>query len=147
MRFLIPAAALALLAAPAMAQTTTTTPAAPAAPAAPATPDTTTAAPAPATPAASAPAHKRKVGHRISLKQRFDAANTSHDGQLTQDQATAAKWSYVTRHFAAMDTAHKGYVTMDDIHAYARAQHATRVKHTPKPAAAPATTPAQPSNS
>ncbi len=129
MRFLIPAAVLALLAVQAQAQTTTTTP------------DTTTppAAGAPAATPAPAPttaAPKKMGSHRMTLQQRFDAANVSHDGQLTKDQATAAKWSYVTKNFTAMDKDKKGYVTMDDIHAFAQARHAARK---PAPAAAPAT--------
>jgi hypothetical protein len=155
MRFVIPVAALALLAAPAIAQTTTapatTAPSttAPATTAPAAAPTATTAAPAtPAAPAAAAPATpaapKKMVGHHQTLQQRFDAANTTHDGQLTKDQATAAKWSYVTKNFTAMDAGKKGYVTVDEIRAYAKAKHAAHVKP-----AAPATAPAAaaPSNS
>ena len=142
MRFLIPAAALALLAAPALAQTTTV-PATPA-PAAPA-PVTTEPASPPAAAAPTTPPVKHAVTHhRRTLQQRFDAANTTHDGHLTRDQAAAAKWSYVIRHFAAMDTAKKGYVTMAEISAYAKAQRAKYHHHktttaTPAPATAPAT--------
>ena len=142
MRFLIPAAALALLAIPALAQTTTapiaSTPLAPAGTTAPAA-----AAPAaPAAPAVAAPsapaAPKKAVGHRQTLQQHFDAANTTHDGQLTKDQATAGKWSYVTKNFTAIDKAKKGYVTVDDIHAFAKARHAAKKKAPAAPAAAPA---------
>jgi hypothetical protein len=39
----------------------------------------------------------------MTEEERFDAANTPHDGHLTEDQAKAAQ---------------KGYVTMDDLKAY-----------------------------
>jgi hypothetical protein len=122
MRFIIPAAALALLAFQAQAQTTTPTPA----PAA-----TTTA------PAAPAPVVKPKHMHRQTLQQRFEAANATKDGHLTKDQAETAKWTYVTRHFAAIDKDSKGFVTVDDIHAYAAStRHAHH--HVTAPATAPA---------
>ncbi len=119
MRRLIPAAAaLALLAAQAQAQTQTQT-------------DT---APPPAAGTTAPVTHHAR--HRQTLQQRFDAANTSHDGHLTKDQAAAANWPYVVNNFAGIDKAHKGYVTVSDIHAFAKARHAARQK-TP-PAAAPA---------
>jgi hypothetical protein len=142
MRFLIPAAALALLALPTFAQQTTTTPAPGTTTTPPATaPATTPGTTTPAAPSAAAPTTpatpKKTVGHRQTLQQRFEAANTTHDGQLTKDQAVAAKWAYVSKNFAAIDSAKKGYVTVDDIRAYAAAQRAAH----PKPAT-PATPPA-----
>ncbi len=131
MRLLIPAAAaLALFAVQVQAQTTpSTTPA----PAAPAASDTTAPAPAttPATPM------KKSVSHRKTLQQRFDAANTTHDGHLTKDQATAANWPYVANNFTAIDAEKKGYVTVQDIHTFAKARRAAHQKPattTPKPA-------------
>jgi hypothetical protein len=139
MRFVIPAAALALLATPVLAQAPATT-----APATPAPAITAPATPAPTTPAAkpAAPQH-----HHMTFNERFKAANTTNDGHLTLDQAKAAKWTYVERHFTAMDKDKKGYVTADDIHAYAHASHATTSSHpakpktpaTPAPTTAPAT--------
>jgi hypothetical protein len=122
--------------APTMPAPTTPAPTMPApATPAPATPAPTTAAPtAPAPKASTTPRHRR-----MTLKQRFDAANTTNDGHLTREQADAAKWSYVSRHFDAMDKGHKGSVTMEDITAYSRAVRATH--HPAHPAAAaPATT-------
>jgi hypothetical protein len=114
MRFLIPAAVLAVIAGPVLAQNTTT----------PATPQNPPAAETPAAPGAMAPAqHKR---HRMTLQQRFDAANTTHDGHLTKDQATTAKWSYVEKNFDAIDKDHKGYVTVEEIHDFAAARHGHR---------------------
>ncbi len=83
----------------------------------------TTAAP----PAAAAPsATPARRTPRMTMQQRFEAANTTKDGKLTLDQAKAAKMTYVARHFDAIDTAHKGYVTMDDIRTHNRAQRAAR---------------------
>ena len=50
-----------------------------------------------------------------NLADRFAAANVSHDGRLTIDQAQAAGWRRVARYFAEMDTGHKGYLTIGDI--------------------------------
>ena len=121
MRRLIPVAtALVLFAAQAPAQTQPDATQAPAA-------GTT----APATPAT--PMHKQHRS-RQTLQQRFDAANTTHDGHLTKDQATAANWPYVTNNFPAIDKDKKGYVTVSDIHAFAKARHAAHQKATPTPA-------------
>ena len=121
MRRLIPAAAaLVLFAAQAPAQTQPDATQAPAAGTA-----------APASPATSTPKQHRS---RQTLQQRFDAANTTHDGHLTKDQATAANWPYVANNFAAIDKDKKGYVTASDIHAFAKARHAAHQKATPAPA-------------
>ena len=106
MRFVIPILALSLAAGQALAQT----------PAAP-----TEAAPATPAPQVTKPAHPR-----MTFTQRFEAANTSHDGHLTKDQAQAAHMTATVRHFAAIDKEHKGYVTLDDLRAYTVAQ---RVRH------------------
>ncbi len=144
MRFLIPAVATAALLAlpispaliaPAMAQATSA-------------PDA--GAPANASPDTSSPAplttqrHTAKPhGRRMSMHQRFAAANTTKDGHLTLDQANAAKWTYVARHFDAMDAGHKGYVTEADIHAYAHAQYLARhAAKTNPPATSAPTAPA-----
>lgn len=121
MRRLIPAAAaLVLFAAQAPAQTQPDATQAP--------PSTTTA---PASPTTPTPKPHRS---RQTLQQRFDAANTTHDGHLTKDQATAANWPYVINNFAAIDKGRKGYVTVSDIHAFAKARHAAHQKATPTPA-------------
>lgn len=128
MRRLLPAtaAALLLLAWQAQAQTqqapvTTESPAMPAAPGTTAPATTTTPAKKPAT-------------RHMTLQQRFDAANTAHDGHLTKDQATAANWPYVANNFAAMDKDKKGYVTVQDIRAYAKAHRMAHQKPAPAPA-------------
>ncbi len=111
---LVLAAVLALLAAPVSAQQLS--------------PMTGTTASPPTAAAPTTP--PRRPHHRQSLQQRFDAANTTHDGKLTLDQAKTAKLSRIATNFDAIDTAKKGYVTLDDIHAFNRARRAAR-----KPAA------------
>lgn len=61
-------------------------------------------------------AYPRRV--RATLEQRFREANTTGDGQLTFAQAQA-KMPSVAHEFDAIDQAHKGYVTLDDIRAHA----------------------------
>ena len=100
MRLSMIAAVLALMAGPALAQPTAPRPAAP-------------AAAARATPAAPHP--------RRTPQQRFDEANTTHDGHLTLEQARAGRMNAVVRDFADIDTARRGYVTMDEIKAHRRA--------------------------
>jgi hypothetical protein len=56
---------------------------------------------------------------------KFQRANTSHDGHLTLAQAQQAHWMDVVAHFAAIDTAKRGYVTFNDIIAW----HADQMAH------------------
>ena len=126
---------------------------APAGTAAPGLPQAAPNFPAKAAPVTDAPQSTtakpaRKRAKRMSMQQRFDAANTAHDGHLTRAQATAANWTYVIKHFDVMDTTHKGYVTIADIHAYGSAARAARAQRkaatpaatAPATSAAPATT-------
>jgi hypothetical protein len=76
---------------------------------------------APTPPAAGAEAPKAHT--RMSLTDRFAAANTTNDGHLTLEQARAGMPS-IARHFAAIDKDSKGYVTLDEIHAYYKEQRA-----------------------
>ena len=64
--------------------------------------------------------------HRRTAKQRFEEANTTHDGKLTLEQAQAAKMTRVAKNFDAIDTEHKGYVTPAEIKAYNKAQRAAK---------------------
>ncbi len=59
----------------------------------------------------------------LTMTQRFEQANVTHDGHLTLDQAKSG-YKSVARHFAAIDVDKKGYITEDDIHAYNKAQRA-----------------------
>jgi hypothetical protein len=60
---------------------------------------------------------------RLTMPQRFEQANTTHDGHLTLDQAKTG-YKSVARHFATIDQDKKGYITEDDIRAYNKAQRA-----------------------
>lgn len=64
----------------------------------------------------------------MTFHQRFEQANTTHDGHLTLDQAKTGMKS-VARHFDAIDKDHKGYVTEADIHAYYKAMRAAAHNH------------------
>ena len=78
-------------------------------------------------PAAKAPGKKAPgAHHRRTAKQRFEEANTTHDGKLTLEQAQAAKMTRVTKNFDAIDAGHKGYVTPAEIKAYNKAQRAAK---------------------
>ena len=105
MRLVLPLATLALLAAPAYAQTA---------------PQAATS-PAAASPSASSPAPAPAPHHRLSMDERFTKANTTHDGHLTLAQAKAG-YPTVARHFTEIDTAKNGYVTEDDIRAWEKAE-------------------------
>jgi hypothetical protein len=120
MRYLVPILTLALLAGPSFAQAPAAPPPADQAPAAPA--PLVAPNPAPAVPAPAVPAKPpRPVKPRLTFAQRFDAANTTHDGRLTLDQARAAHMYALSRRFDAIDADHKGYVTSQDIVAYRKA--------------------------
>jgi hypothetical protein len=57
------------------------------------------------------------------LAQRFAAANVTHDGLLTREQAERGMPS-VARNFDAIDIDHKGYVTLPEIRAFAAQRRA-----------------------
>ena len=87
--------------------------------------------PAPAPPAASAPsttssrpAHPHRG--RRTLAERFDAANTTHDGKLTLSQARAGHMNAVARDFDKIDKDKHGYVTIDDIRAFQKERREAR---------------------
>ncbi len=84
-------------------------------PAAAAAPDERTSTPA------VRPHHARRT-----LAQRFDAANTTHDGKLTLEQARAGRMVAVARDFDQIDKAKHGYVTLDDIKTFQTERRAAR---------------------
>ena len=63
---------------------------------------------------------------RRTLQDRFDNANTSHDGRLTLEQARAGHMNAVVRDFAQIDTGNRGYVTLDEIKAQRKAARQAR---------------------
>jgi hypothetical protein len=58
------------------------------------------------------------AGPRSPFLARFQAANTTNDGKLTLDQAQAAHMIGIVKFFSQIDADHKGYVTIQDIHAW-----------------------------
>ncbi len=60
--------------------------------------------------------HQREAMKKFHKK--FEAANTTHDGHLTLAQAQAAGLKPIVTNFAAIDTAHRGYVTFNDVIAW-----------------------------
>jgi len=62
---------------------------------------------------------------RAKVTERFAAADVNHDGKLTREEADA-KMPRVARNFDQIDTAHKGYVTLDEIQAFSREKMAER---------------------
>lgn len=57
------------------------------------------------------------------LIQRFAAANVTHDGRLTRQQA-ATGMPMVARNFDSIDIEHKGFVTLPEIRAFAQERRA-----------------------
>ena len=111
MRYAIPAFAALMLAVSPLAAQTTPAPAAPTTSGTPTTGIPTTGMPTTGTPTTGTV----KPPRANRLDARFTAANTTHDGHLTLEQAKAAKWRVVARHFDQIDTDKKGYVTEADI--------------------------------
>jgi hypothetical protein len=66
--------------------------------------------------ATTKPAHPR-----LTMEQRFEQANVTHDGHLTEQQAKAG-YKTIAKHFAVIDQDKKGYITEDDIRAYNKLQ-------------------------
>ena len=58
-------------------------------------------------------------------ERQFARANTTHDGHLTLEQAIRG-YITIARHFKAIDTHHKGYVTLQDVRAWHAEQRAVR---------------------
>lgn len=102
MRYLIPAFAILAMAAPPLAAKAQT--------AAPTTQQNSVKPQIPSQPAPAQPAPKSN-----RLAKRFAAANTTHDGRLTLDQAKSAKWRQVVKRFGKIDADSKGYVTEQEI--------------------------------
>jgi hypothetical protein len=65
-------------------------------------------------------------GEHAKFADKFAAANVTHDGRLTQQQAMAGGMRAVSKHFAQIDRDQKGYVTLQDIKEWHRAMHAEK---------------------
>jgi len=70
---------------------------------------------------------------RATVSDRFAAADVNHDNKLTREEAVA-KMPGVARNFDRIDKTKKGYVTLEDVEAYAKE------RSTQRHAAQPATT-------
>jgi hypothetical protein len=53
-----------------------------------------------------------------TLQFAFDAADTSHSGALTREEARAAGLGFIVRHFDDIDVARRGIVTFADVERY-----------------------------
>jgi len=62
---------------------------------------------------------------RGKVAERFAAADANHDGKLTREEADT-KMPMVARNFDQIDKTHRGYVTLEDIQAYAKEKSAQR---------------------
>jgi hypothetical protein len=63
---------------------------------------------------------------RRTADQHFADANTTHDGRLTLDQATAG-YKSIAKSFSQIDVNRHGYVTTDDIKTWKAAKKAARL--------------------
>lgn len=70
------------------------------------------------------------IRHSGGIEAHFDAANTAHDGHLTKAQAEKADWSRVAKHFDEIDTDRKGWVSVDQIHAFNKSHRKHRKEQT-----------------
>jgi hypothetical protein len=55
----------------------------------------------------------------MSIKEKFKFANTTNDGKLTKAQVEASGNKPLKRHFDAIDTEGKGYLTLDQVKDFA----------------------------
>jgi hypothetical protein len=64
--------------------------------------------------------HHHEKWHQAMKKfhEKFNAANTTHDGHLTLAQAQKAGMTMIVKNFKAIDTQHRGYVTFNDVIAW-----------------------------
>ncbi len=60
------------------------------------------------------------------FRAKFAAANVTHDGHLTRPQAEAGHMPMIVKYFDAIDSGHKGYVTLKDIQAFRQARRAAK---------------------
>ena len=74
----------------------------------------------------SATANDILIRRSSGIEAHFSAANTTHDGHLTKAQAEQSDWTRVSKHFDEIDTDHKGWISVDQIHAFNKAHRKHR---------------------
>jgi hypothetical protein len=77
----------------------------------------------------------------MNFRARFEAANVTHDGKLTQQQAQDGGMHKIAAHFAEIDHDNKGYVTLEDVSAWMKAGRAAKSGAPAGDAAPPAGSP------
>ncbi len=85
--------------------------------------------------AATASASTKSTHTHMTMEKRFQQANVTHDGHLTEAQAKNG-YKSISRHFAAIDQDKKGYITEDDIRTHDKLQ---RILHQQSSGTKPAT--------
>lgn len=78
------------------------------------------------TAADQADGYELKVSRGGSVETHFAEANTTHDGHLTRAQAEQSSWKRVVKRFDEIDTDHKGWISVDQIHEYNKAHRKHR---------------------
>ncbi len=63
---------------------------------------------------------------RGGFRQKFEAANVTHDGHLTREQSEAAGMRGIVKRFDEIDVGKKGFITMEDVRAWHQARAAAR---------------------
>lgn len=66
------------------------------------------------------------IKHSSGVEVHFAAANTTHDGHLTKAQAEQSDWTRVVKHFDEIDTDHKGWISVEQIHVFNRTHRGHR---------------------
>ncbi len=66
------------------------------------------------------------IKHSSGVEAHFAAANTAHDGHLTKAQAEQSDWTRVAKHFDEIDTDHKGWISVEQVHAFNRTHRGHR---------------------
>lgn len=94
----------------------------------PAPPPDASAPPPPQAASPGAPGAYPAPRPRPLARDRFAAANVTHDGRLTFEQAQSAGWRPIVNHFGEIDRDHKGYVTLEDIREWFQARKAARAQ-------------------
>ena len=66
------------------------------------------------------------IKHSSGVEAHFAAANTTHDGHLTKVQAEQSDWTRVAKHFDEIDADHRGWISVEQIHAFNRTHRGHR---------------------